>query len=80
MYTRISSYRQTIDEYINKNKVNVSNDTMNNLYTIFNRKFTKGYLLGEVGEDVMNSNRPNNVGLYIGKVLDYNRKAKRVKL
>lgn len=78
--TVISSYRQTIDEYINKNKVNVSNDTMNNLYTIFNRKFTKGYLLGEVGEDVMNSNRPNNVGLYIGKVLDYNRKAKRLKI
>lgn len=78
--TVISSYRKTIDTYIEKNKVNVSNETMNNLYTIFNRKFTKGYLLGEVGEDVMNSNRPNNVGLYIGKVIDYNRKAKRLKI
>ncbi|MGL5643029.1 MAG: DUF3656 domain-containing U32 family peptidase [Paraclostridium sp.] len=78
--TVINSYRETIDSYVDKNKVNVSNDTMNNLYTIFNRKFTKGYLLGEVGEDVMNSNRPNNVGLYIGKVVDYNRKAKRLKI
>ena len=78
--TVISSYRKTIDTYIEKNQVNVSNETMNNLYTIFNRKFTKGYLLGEVGEDVMNSNRPNNVGLYIGKVIDYNRKAKRLKI
>jgi U32 family peptidase len=78
--TVINSYRETIDGYINKNKVNVSNDTMNNLYTIFNRKFTKGYLLGEVGEDIMNSNRPNNVGLYIGKVVDYNKKSKRLKI
>ncbi|MEF9991246.1 MAG: DUF3656 domain-containing protein [Peptostreptococcaceae bacterium] len=78
--TVINSYRETIDNYTNKNRVNVSNDTINNLYTIFNRKFTKGYLLGEVGEDIMNSNRPNNVGLYIGKVVDYNRKAKRLKI
>ncbi|GIM31313.1 DUF3656 domain-containing U32 family peptidase [Paraclostridium bifermentans] len=78
--TVISSYRKTIDAYLEKNQVNVSNETMNNLYTIFNRKFTKGYLLGEVGEDVMNSNRPNNVGLYIGKVIDYNKKAKRLKI
>nr|WP_307506396.1 U32 family peptidase [Paeniclostridium ghonii] len=78
--TVISSYRETIDKYVDGKKVNVSNETMNNLYTIFNRKFTKGYLLGEVGQDIMNSNRPNNVGLYIGKVIDYNRKAKRLKI
>lgn len=78
--TVISSYRKTIDKYLEEAKVSVSNETMNNLYTIFNRKFTKGYLLGEVGEDVMNSNLPNNVGLYIGKVIDYNKKAKRLKI
>ncbi|MCH1967567.1 DUF3656 domain-containing U32 family peptidase [Paraclostridium sordellii] len=78
--TVIRSYRETINKYVNENKVVVSNDTINDLYTIFNRKFTKGYLLGEVGESIMNSNRPNNVGLYIGKVVDYNRKAKRLKI
>ncbi|MGL5716661.1 MAG: DUF3656 domain-containing U32 family peptidase [Paraclostridium sp.] len=78
--TVISSYRKTIDEYLETKKVNISEDTMNNLYTIFNRKFTKGYLFGDVGEDIMNSNRPNNLGLYIGKVVDYNRKAKRLKI
>lgn len=78
--TVISSYRKTIDEYIETKKINISDDTMNNLYTIFNRKFTKGYLFGDVGEDIMNSNRPNNIGLYIGKVVDYNRKAKRLKV
>ncbi|MGL4797719.1 MAG: DUF3656 domain-containing U32 family peptidase [Paraclostridium sp.] len=78
--TVISSYRKTIDEYIETKKINISDDTMNNLYTIFNRKFTKGYLFGDVGEGIMNSNRPNNIGLYIGKVVDYNRKAKRLKV
>lgn len=78
--TVIRSYRETIDKYIDDKIMDISEDTMNNLYTIFNRKFTKGYILGEVGVDIMNSNRPNNVGLYIGKVVDYNRKAKRLKI
>lgn len=78
--TVIRSYRQTIDKYLDNNVMDISEDTMNNLYTIFNRKFTKGYILGEVGVDIMNSNRPNNMGLYIGKVVNYNRKAKRLKI
>ena len=78
--TVIGSYRNAIDEYLDKNKLNISNETMNDLYTIFNRKFTKGPILGEVGKDVMNSEIPNNQGLYIGRVLDYNRKSKRLKM
>ena len=78
--TVINSYRNAIDEYQSTKKVNISTETMEDLYTIFNRKFTKGLILGEVGEDVMNSNVPNNQGLYVGKVVDYNKKAKRLKI
>ena len=78
--TVIGSYRNTIDEYLNKKKLNVSDETINDLYTIFNRKFTKGHILGEVGKDVMNSEIPNNQGLYVGRVLDFNKKAKRLKI
>ena len=78
--TVISSYRKTVDNYLKNNKINVSNETVSDLYTIFNRKFTKGLILGEVGKDVMNSEIPNNQGLYIGKVLDFNKKAKRLKI
>ena len=78
--TVINSYRNDIDEYHATKKVNISTETMEDLYTIFNRKFTKGLILGEVGEDVMNSNVPNNQGLYVGKVVDYNKKAKRLKI
>ena len=78
--TVISSYRKTVDNYLKKNKINVSDETISDLYTIFNRKFTKGLILGEVGKDVMNSEIPNNQGLYIGKVLDFNKRAKRLKI
>lgn len=78
--TVIGSYREAINDYLNTNKLYVSDETKNDLYTIFNRKFTKGYILGEVGKDLMNSEIPNNQGLYVGRVLDYNKKAKRLKI
>nr|UWI50855.1 DUF3656 domain-containing protein [Clostridioides difficile] len=78
--TVVSGYREAINEFISKNKINISEEIINNLYTIFNRKFTKGYILGEVGKDIMNSDRPNNQGLYVGKVLDHNRKTKRLRV
>ena len=78
--TVIDGYRKTIDEYLTTNKLNVSDETISDLYTIFNRKFTKGLLLGDVGKDVMNSQLPNNQGLYVGTVVDYNKKAKRLKI
>ena len=78
--TVIEGYRKTIDEYLATKKMNVSDETINDIYTIFNRKFTKGLLLGDVGKDVMNSQLPNNQGLYVGTVIDYNRKAKRLKI
>ena len=78
--TVIDGYRKTIDEYLTTNKLNVSDETISDLYTIFNRKFTKGLLLGDVGKDMMNSQLPNNQGLYVGTVVDYNKKAKRLKI
>ena len=78
--TVIDGYRKTIDEYLATNKLNVSDETINDLYTILNRKFTKGLLLGDVGKDMMNSQLPNNQGLYVGTVVDYNKKAKRLKI
>lgn len=58
----------------------VSQKTIDDLYTIFNRKFTHGYLLGELGSDIMNNQKPNNRGLYIGKVVSFNPKAKKLKI
>ena len=78
--TVIGAYREAIANYVENRKESVSDERMEELYTIFNRKFTHGYILGEVGSDVMNSQKPNNRGLYIGRVLSYNQKSKRLKL
>jgi putative protease len=78
--TVVSSYRQAVNDYLENGDFHVSENTMENLYTIFNRRFTKGHLLGDIGDDLMNREKPNNQGLYIGKVMDCNRKSKRLRL
>ncbi|MEG0250076.1 MAG: U32 family peptidase [Peptostreptococcus sp.] len=78
--TVISAYREAIVNYIENNDRGVDDERLDELYTIFNRKFTHGYILGEVGASVMNSEKPNNRGLYIGKVLSCNTKSKRLKI
>lgn len=78
--TVVSVYRDAVERYINGEKSIVTPDEINELYTIFNRKFTRGYILDEVGLEIMNSEKPNNRGLYIGTVESYNRKSKRLKI
>ncbi|MDR0880083.1 MAG: U32 family peptidase [Clostridioides sp.] len=78
--TVVDAYRKAVDEYIESGDLNLKEGIIEDLYTIFNRKFTNGYILGDVGSDIMNSQKPNNQGLYIGKVLDCNRKTRRLKI
>lgn len=78
--TVIGSYNDAIKQYQTSKQLKISDETINDLHVIFNRRFTKGLILGEVGKDVMNAEIPNNQGLYIGKVLDYNKKSKRLKM
>ncbi len=58
--TRI--YRHLIDQTINKQ------DAETNLREVFNRDFTKGYLLNERGRQIMGHQRPNMRGLFLGRV------------
>lgn len=57
----VSTYRQALD---NPNQMNSSN-----LEKTFQRTFTKGYLFHEDKKDITNILRPNNFGVYIGKVV-----------
>lgn len=78
--TVVSSYRDAILNYVENGKSGISDESLEDLYVIFNRKFTRGYLLGQTGGDIMNSSKPNNRGLYIGRVQAYNSKSKRLKI
>lgn len=76
--TVVGAYRDAIVDYVENGNARIDQERIDDLYTIFNRKFTKGYILGEVGKAVMNSEKPNNRGLYIGKVVSYNKKSKKL--
>ncbi|WP_099188642.1 DUF3656 domain-containing U32 family peptidase [Tepidibacter mesophilus] len=78
--TVVGAYRETLDHYINNKKLQVKKDTLDDLYSIFNRRFTKGYILEKSGKEIMNPEKPNNTGLYIGKVVDVDKRRNKITL
>lgn len=64
----VKSYRKAIDSYNNKETFNSRNDEKV-LLQLFNREgFSKAYLYGNKGKDMMSYNFPKNTGVYLGKV------------
>lgn len=78
--TVVGSYREALDYYITNKNLKVKKETLDNLYSIFNRKFTKGYILEKSGKEIMNPEKPNNTGLYIGKVVDVDKRRNKITL
>ena len=73
-------YRTLIDKYYKGEELNISNDELDDLKSLFNRTFTNGYLFNEYGKDVMNIKNQNHIGLEIGKVIEVNPKYIKIKL
>jgi len=71
VYTVTKLYRMAIDSYYETGKVTINEEEINNLQKLFSRGFTKGYLFNEEIDHILNTNRPNHQGIYIGKVIDY---------
>lgn len=67
--TVIRIYRQCLDRYFaNPENYEVREEELRDLAQIFNRGFTSGYLFGNLGADLMSYKRPNNRGLFLGRV------------
>ncbi|MDK2821342.1 MAG: family peptidase [Clostridia bacterium] len=63
------AYRQVIDRYLSDPRnFKVSAEEETAVAQIFNRDFTPGYLKGDPGAELMGYGRPNNRGLYLGRV------------
>lgn len=64
----VTSYREAIDSVYNKKSFNVeSKKTL--LNQLFNREgFSKAYLKGNIGRDMMAYKFPKNTGVYLGRV------------
>ena len=80
VYVVTKLYREAIDNYYKFGKVIINNDLLSKLQKLFSRGFTKGYLLHEDYNNILNPYRPNHQGVYIGKVIEYKKDYIKVKL
>lgn len=80
--TVTSIYRKYIDEIMNTNKnVTLSPSDLTDLMQVFNRgSFSHGHLDNLPNKNLIFKEKPNNMGIYIGKVYDYNENKGYVKL
>ncbi len=76
----VRAYRNAIDMYYREGKIRIDSETESDLKGIFNRKFTKGHLLGEKGKNLMNFEKPGNMGMEIGEVLAFDKGKKRIRI
>ncbi|HMM21175.1 MAG TPA: DUF3656 domain-containing protein [Selenomonadales bacterium] len=73
----VDSYRRAIDAYLaDKANFAVPAGDQKDMAQVFNRGFTDAYLYRKPGRAMMSDRRPNNRGVRIGRVLEYNPRAK----
>lgn len=64
----VEVYRAVLDRIKKSGEANSTTAEMNELKASFSRGFTDGYLHGERGNDFMSYARPNNRGLFVGRI------------
>lgn len=68
-----SIYRKYIDLALSSDEYKVDEEDRKKLMLAFNRGgFSTGYLNGKLGKEMMYTNKPNHIGIEIGKVKSYN--------
>lgn len=67
----VSTYRKAIDAYLDGKKQTITPQALEDMEKIFNRGFTSGHLFHAMGSSLMNINRPNHMGIVIGKVTGF---------
>lgn len=67
--TVVRVYRQALDRWLdNREDWRPTQQDERDLYQIFNREFTTGYLMANPGRNLMSYQRPNNRGIFLGRV------------
>jgi len=75
----VRAYREALDNLIESKDFDLSK-RMSELMAVFNRDYTKGYLLNEEPYRINNQKRPNHQGLPLGVVAGYIRGKAEIKL
>lgn len=75
----VDTYRRAIDACLyHKSREAAEAQDKKDLAQIFNRDFTTAYLKGKPGRTMMSDRRPNNRGVRVGRVTDFNPAGKMV--
>ena len=72
----IEKYRKALDYGVKS----ITEQDRKDILEIFNRGFTKGYVLGDFGKNFISYDRPNNRGVLIGKVAKWDKMYMYIKL
>lgn len=73
-------YREKIDNYYAKKKIEVSEKEIKNIKSLYNRELTEGYLFNNYGKSLMNIKSSNHIGIHLGKVIKVDNKKIKIKL
>ena len=73
-------YRKIIDNYYKGKHYKITSDDIRNLKVLYNREFTKGFILGEDSKNIVNVKSPNHQGIVIGEVIDFNKDMIKIEL
>ena len=68
VFAVLQVYREVIDKLAKTGEASATKEQVERLKASFSRGFTNGLLKGERGGDFMSYERPNNRGLFIGRV------------
>jgi len=80
VYKVVSLYRKAIDSYYKNKKIVINDEDITKLKKLFNRNYTKGFIFNEENNNLINSYRPNHMGVSIGKIIDYKNNIATIKL
>ena len=80
VYLMVNMYRKAIDSYFNLGYVDINSKDIYEIMKLFNREFTKGYILNEDYKKISNDYRSNHLGVDIGKVISFKNNKIKIKL
>ena len=75
-----SVYRKAIDSYYEGKKFVLDKKTLNDMMSLYNRKYTSGHLFNCSYKELMNISTSNHQGVHIGNVIYCDKKIIKIKL
>lgn len=80
VYLMIKLYRKAIDSYLELGYIDIDKKDIYEIKKLFNREFTKGYILNDNYLNVSNDYRSNHLGVKIGNVISYKNNKVKIRL